>query len=874
MAAAKRTRLLTGLPRTRKGVVGLAAIVVVAIVVAVLLPNFVDEYYTLVIFQALEFVALAQAWNLLAGYGGLVSLAPAASVGIGAYTAAVLANHFGFPLPLLIVCGGVTTAIFAIVVSVPMFRFRGLYFAIATLVLAEALGVFMVNWNGLGGAVGLFLTTYAPTSVALYYYALALAIIATIIAIVVLRTRLGLSLRALRDDEDTAQEMGVSTFRTKLWVWAVSSFLIGMVGALQAVKVGIVEPYGAFSLVWTVNIVSTTIVGGIGTIIGPIIGAGFTVWLGEALSRYPEVHVAITGVIVILVIRFAPMGIWGILVSTYRFVSARIATRRPAGALAGGASASQDAAHVPVEHAHLSTTLDIGATGPQGEVMLSTHAITKRFGDVVAVSEVDLEVRRGEILGIIGPNGAGKSTFVGMLSGALRADGGTVQYDGADVTHLPAYKRARMGIGRTHQIPKPFTRMTVFENLLVARFYGGKTDSGGGVHADCENILREMGLWSVAHVKAEDLTLLQLKRLELARTLALEPRILLMDEIGAGLVESEVVELIEVIQALRHRVEAIVIIEHIMDVIKQCCDRVAVLDWGRLIADGTVQEVMATPEVVACYLGTGCEELAPSARSREATPDTTPLLSLANVSAGYGHFRALTDVSFSVARGEVVALLGTNGSGKTTVARAISGMIPVTAGSIEFDGRPIAGKAAHEVARLGLAHCMEGRHIFADLTVHENLVLAGTSAGKKDGLQERLDRVYGLFEVLAERRRKSGKQLSGGQQQMLAIGRSLMADPSLIIFDEIALGLAPATVDRLYETLVRIRDEGTSMILIEQNVERGLSLADRVFVLEKGTIALGGTPAELRGDPRLEALYMGEAQAEPAVLAGDTREEQ
>jgi len=843
--------------------------------VAIVLPYFVDEYYALVIFQALEFVALAQAWNLLAGYGGLVSLAPAASVGIGAYTAAVLANHFGFPLPLLIVAGGVTTAVFAVIVSVPMFRVRGLYFAIATLVLAQALGVFMVNWNGLGGAVGLFLTAYAPSIVTLYYYSLGLAVFATVLVFVVLRTRLGLSLRALRDDEDTAQEMGVSTFRTKLWVWVVSSFLIGMVGGLQAVRLGTVEPYGAFSLVWTINIVSTTIVGGIGTIIGPIIGAGFTVWLGEALAGYPELHVAITGVIVILIIRFAPVGIWGIVTTIYAWVARRIGAP---GSEVAGETLDDDAATKVVEHAQVRELAADGPrvepSGPQGEVMLATNGLTKRFGDVVAVSAVDLELRRGEVLGIIGPNGAGKSTFVGMLSGALHADGGVVEFEGVDVTHLPAYKRARMGIGRTHQIPKPFPRMTVLENLLVARYYGGRSEADGDVHSDCEKILREIGLWSVAHTKAEDLTLLQLKRLELARALALEPRILLMDEIGAGLVESEVLELIDVIQALRHRVEAIVIIEHIMDVIQQCCDRVAVLDWGRLIAEGSVEKVMSTPEVVSCYLGTGCGDQAPAARVRDAEPEATPVLTVAGVTAGYGHFRALTDVGFTVARGEVVSLLGTNGAGKTTCARVISGMLPVIAGSIEFDGVQIAGKPAHEVARLGLAHCMEGRHIFADLTVHENLVLAGTSAGKKDGLQERLDRVYDLFDVLAERRRKSGKHLSGGQQQMLAIGRSLMADPSMIIFDEIALGLAPATVDRLYETLIRIRDEGTTMILIEQNVERGLSLADRVFVLEKGTIALGGTPAELRGDPRLEALYMGEAQAVPAVPAGDTREEQ
>ena len=155
------------------------------------------------------------------------------------------------------------------------------------------------------------------------------------IVFVVLRTRLGLSLRAIRDDEDTAQEIGVSTFRTKLWVWVVSSFLIGMVGGLQAVRLGTVEPYGAFSLTWTINIVSTTIVGGIGTIVGPIIGAGFTAWLGEALSGYPEIHVAITGVIVILIIRFAPAGIWGIAVSLYG--RARAARRRAGARRSGGA---------------------------------------------------------------------------------------------------------------------------------------------------------------------------------------------------------------------------------------------------------------------------------------------------------------------------------------------------------------------------------------------------------------------------------------------------------------------------------------------------------------------------------------------------------
>jgi ABC-type branched-subunit amino acid transport system ATPase component len=153
---------------------------------------------------------------------------------------------------------------------------------------------------------------------------------------------------------------------------------------------------------------------------------------------------------------------------------------------------------------------------------------------------------------------------------------------------------------------------------------------------------------------------------------------------------------------------------------------------------------------------------------------------------------------------------------------------------------------------------MEGRLIFADLTVEENLILAGTAVKTKGAeLRTRLESVYKLFDILAERRGKSGRELSGGQQQMLAIGRALMADPKLAIFDEVALGLAPATVQRLYETLVAIRERGTTMLIIEQNVERGLALADRVFVMEEGSIALVGTPAELRDNPHLRSLYVG-----------------
>lgn len=302
---------LLGRAHRRARMVVDALLLVVAVAAAALVPSFTDDYVTLVGFRILLFAALAQAWNLIAGYGGLVSLGSAAMIGIGAYGTAELIIERGVPLVPAMLLGGVFAGVFAAAVSPLLFRLRGLYFVIGTLVLAEALKIWMVNWNGLGGSAGLFLTNDAPTPRGLYTMALALAAAATLILMVTLRTRLGLSLRSVRDDEDTARQMGLRTFRTKLWAFTISAFVMGIAGGLQADKLGKIEPYGAFSLTWTVDIVTIVIIGGMGTVVGPLLGAAFVIVLGEKLADHPETHVAVTGAILILVIRFAPYGLWG-----------------------------------------------------------------------------------------------------------------------------------------------------------------------------------------------------------------------------------------------------------------------------------------------------------------------------------------------------------------------------------------------------------------------------------------------------------------------------------------------------------------------------------------------------------------------------------
>ena len=497
--------------------------------------------------------------------------------------------------------------------------------------------------------------------------------------------------------------------------------------------------------------------------------------------------------------------------------------------------------------------------GAQGVPLLETRGLTKRYGGVAALDGVDFEVRQGEVLGVIGPNGAGKSTLVGCLSGILRPTAGSIHLAGQDITALQPNVRAHLGISRTYQIPQPFHQMTVLENLLVAQTHGRRVP-GEAARIAAAAILERTGLGAFAHTAAGELSLIRLKRLELARALALRPRLLLLDEVAAGLVPSEIRELMTLIEALRSEVEAILIVEHVLEVIKSSCDRVMVLDWGKKLAEGTSAEVLTNPEVVSVYLGAAAERLRRSTARPKPTAGTAekPLLRVTGVAAQYGSFRALHRLDLEVGRGEAVALLGSNGAGKTTTARVISGMLAPTLGTVEFEGMPMRHAAPHRVVQMGIAHCMEGRRIFGDLSVEENLQLAGRRASRKE-LAEHLEQVYRLFPVLHKKRMDSGAALSGGEQQMLAIGRALMIGPKLMIFDEISLGLAPVVVDRLYDSLAEVNLSGVSMIVIEQNVDRGLTLAQRAYVLENGNVALHGTPEELRADPRLQALYVGHA---------------
>jgi branched-chain amino acid transport system ATP-binding protein len=480
---------------------------------------------------------------------------------------------------------------------------------------------------------------------------------------------------------------------------------------------------------------------------------------------------------------------------------------------------------------------------------LRVEAVTKRFGGVLAVDDVSLSVAPGEALAIIGPNGAGKSTLLKAISGVQRPTSGRIFVGETRVDRLATHRVTRAGVAIASQVPRPFRALTVRENVRVGLMHSR------GEATDVDGVLERCQLAHRAEEPAGRLSVLDLKRLELARALSTNPQLVLFDEVAAGLVGRELRAVIDLIRSIHADGRTMLLVEHVEQVIASVVDRVIVLNWGSILAEGTPEQIAANPEVRSVYLGTGATE------TRRAAPvapsERSGLLDVRGLTAGYGPLIAIRDIDLSIGEGELVAVLGANGAGKTTLAATISGLLRAREGTISFAGRDLTRVGAHQRARLGIAHSPEGRRVFADLTVEQNLMLAAPLRMPKKEVRERLARAHDVFPQLVDLAGRQAGTLSGGQQQMLAVGRALMASPRLIICDEISLGLAPVAIDSLYEAIVKVQEQGTAVLLIEQNVRRSLAVADRAYVLERGRISYDGDPEALLDESRLEQAYFG-----------------
>ena len=491
--------------------------------------------------------------------------------------------------------------------------------------------------------------------------------------------------------------------------------------------------------------------------------------------------------------------------------------------------------------------------------MLEVRGLHRRFGSLIVAQDVHLDVHPFRLHSLIGPNGAGKTTFFNMLTGLLRADAGEIRFDGHVITHLPVHRRIRLGLSRSFQILSVFRNLTTFENVRVAVQAQSRQQNSlwrdayrmADVNDRTWSLLAAVGLEDRAVEPCANLSHGEQRLLEIAIALATDAKLLLLDEPLAGLAEAER----EVVGALIRQLaatHAVLLIEHDIDRVLALSDRITVLHQGRVIADGKPAEVANNQDVITAYMGTA-RAGGPQPTVRAAAPRaaaTKPLLALEQVRAGYAGSLVLTDLDLVVHEGEAVALLGRNGVGKTTMLRAITGTVQKSAGRIVMDGADITHARPYEINRRGISIVPEGRRLFPNLTVMENLQIATRAGGAS------YDEIFGLFPKLRLLQRARAESLSGGERQMLAIARALVVPSRLILLDEPFEGLAPAIVQEVMDALVRLRGRA-AMIIVEHHAETVLPIADRAYVLVNGQVAYEGSAKALEADAALQSRLLG-----------------
>jgi branched-chain amino acid transport system ATP-binding protein len=782
--------------------------------------------------------------NILVGFTGLTSFGHSAWYGIGAYAAAIAQKHWfagqiALPLLFSVAC----VALLSSLAGLLILRRRGAYFALLTLAFVALTYAVAFRWTELtGGEDGLGGLSRggfgALKDGGVYYAFVALLAFGVLYALLrVTRSPFGHVLVAIRENQQRATFQGYDVDRYRLAAFVLSAVVTGLGGALQGFLNYLVSAESV-SVAFSGELLAMVVIGGMHTILGPALGVLFYVLFRELFSIWTVNWLLWFGLVFVGFVLFSPEGLAGIWARIRRHL-------RPPPEESAAMSARRIAEDRPLP----------GFLRPgfaQGAV-LEVESLSKHFGGIRAVERASLAVRAGEIHALIGPNGAGKTTLFNVASGMFPPDDGAVSLHGRGIAGLPPHRICREGLARSFQITNLFRRLSIYENLRLslqarhpARFNAWRDiDSYPEIHAETAQLVKFLGLEGIEAIPGGELSYGGQRLVDLGIALGSKPRVLLLDEPLAGLAAAERERVCALVKSVAEGVP-VLIVEHDVDRVLGFSHAVTVMNQGEVLMSGTPAEVRGDRRVQEIYTGKGTPAVA--GRPGPAKGEHT-LLRFADVNAFYGKSHILSNATIDVGEGEIVALLGRNGAGKTTLLKTLAGLLPPASGTIEYEGRDIAGLPAPEIARLGVGYVPQGRGLFAGMTVAENLALgrlARASDGSHGVVWSEQD-IFGHFPRLKERMHVAADYLSGGEQQMAAVARALSGNVKLLLLDEPFEGLAPSVVQELFGVFDRLRGR-CSMVIVEHNLDLVLALADRVFVLERGAVSHAGPAAPLLRD--------------------------
>ena len=546
-------------------------------------PLFFESFLYLIFF----WITLATSWTILGGFSGYVSFGHGAFYGIGVYAMANLGKHLTFG-PTLLIAGllAAATGVGIGAITFRIRRLRGELFALLTLSLAIIISTIVLN-TPVDGGPGVMVSVaipriYEQQSSTIYLIGLCVAFGSILVARAVQLGALGRGLFAISDDEDVAETLGVPTFAYKLIAIGVSSFLAGVMGAVHAIFVNYVTVGETFSISVPLYVLLMSILGGARHWLGPALGAIVITTISYSFVGGDSALIARAGIGLTLIVAtiFLPEGIIGLL--------QRAVKRAP-----------ED----PPAPATISATPKPPRNEVTGQPLLEAQDISMSFRGLRALDGVSLTIHEGEILGLVGPNGSGKSTLINVMTGFYTPTGGALIHRGRDITSTSGHERARMGLARTFQIPRPFARQTVLDNIMAPALFGACHHSPDDAEARAIEAIEFVGLKDRIHALPDELNLHQRKFLELARVLASGSQLVMLDEVLAGLTPREISEAIEMVRKIHARGATILFVEHNMRAVLELSDRLIVLNQGHLVANGNPREVIADPAVVAAYLG-------------------------------------------------------------------------------------------------------------------------------------------------------------------------------------------------------------------------------------------------------------------------------